>query len=148
MGVDEFGEDLRTYCLSKSGITSLIGARMYAGKMPQGNKTFPVTVYTIISQVPGHVLSGAADYCQSRVQLDHYAPKKIDAVAVAKAFRNQLQGFPVTSASSMGNSTVTSCVYLGSLDLYDEPRDGSDVGLFRISADYWFRHSQSEPTFA
>lgn len=143
-----FGEDLRTYCMTKSGITSLIGARMYASKMPQANRTFPCTVYSIISQVPGHVLAGAADYCESRVQLDHYAETKVASAALSEAFRNQLQGFPTTSASSMGASTVSSCVYLGSRDLYDEPRDASDVGLYRTSSDYWFRHSQSAPTFA
>lgn len=143
-----FGEDVRTYCMTKSGITSLIGARMYATKMPQSNRTFPCVVYTQVSEVPGHTLAGAADYSQTRMQLDSYAETKIASRAVAEALRNQLQGFPTTSASSMGASTVSSCVFLGARDLYDEPRDASDVGLYRTSSDYWFRHSQSAPTFA
>lgn len=142
------GDDVRTYLMSKAAITSLIGTRMYGFKMPQKNNTFPCVVYNQISQNPAHVLSGAADYNETRLQFDCYGTSSISANAVAEALRNQLQGFPTTASSSMGSSTVTSCQFLGARSLYEPPQDNSDVGLYRTSADYWFRHDQSAPTFA
>ena len=141
--------DIRTYLLSKSSITSLIGTRVYPDYIPQKNSTYPAIVYQVISDTPDHTLAGAALHTGTRVQLDVYAETSLVRAQVVEALRNVLQGFPPAGTTTMGSSdsTVSSVKYLNSFDIYEPPQDNSDTGLFRNSTDYWFRLKRTAPTF-
>jgi len=141
--------DLRTYLLSKSSITNLVGTRVFPDYIPQKNSTYPAIVYQIISDTPEHTLAGAAGYTGTRVQLDVYAATSLVRAQVVEALRNVLQGFPPTSTLTMGttDSLVSSVRYANSFDIYEPPQDSSDTGLFRNSTDYWFRLKRTSPTF-
>lgn len=137
------GQDVRTYLLTKASITTLLGTRIFPNKIPQKNSSWPCVVYQIISQNPGHVLSGCAEYAETRIQFDVYSDTALVRDSLTEALRNVLQGF----SGTMGSSTVSSVVYKNSIDLYEPPADSSDVGLYRNTADYWFRHNHAAPTF-
>lgn len=141
--------DLRTYLLSKSSITNLVGTRVYPDYIPQKNSTYPAIVYQIISDTPEHTLAGAALHTGTRVQLDVYAATALVRAQVVEALRNVLQGFPPTSTLTFGttDTLVSSVRYVNSFDIYEPPQDNSDTGLFRNSTDYWFRLKRTAPTF-
>lgn len=136
--------DVRTYLLTKSTISGVVGTRIYANKLPEKNVTYPCIVMALVTQLPQHHLQGGAGYAESRVQLDVYSTTAAARDSLAEALRDELQGY----SGAMGSSTVSSCVCRSIRDLYEEPIDASDVGLYRNSSDYWMRHSQAVPTFA
>ncbi len=138
------GQDARTYLLSKSAVTTVVGTRVFPNFIPEKNTSYPVIVYAVVSQVPAHNLAGGAGYAETRIQLDVYCKTAVERDSLTEILRNELQGF----AGTMGSSTVSSVVYRNAIDLYEPPIDSSDVGLFRNSTDYWIRHSQSVPSLA
>lgn len=146
------GADLRTYLMSKSSITAIVGTRCFKNKIPETVTTYPLIVYTQVSQVVPHTLTTVAGYSQTRMQIDCYASGKdsVKADSLAAAVYNVLAGFPAagTAQPAMGSSTVTSVVFMGSRDFYEPPEDGSDVGLFRNSMDFWFRHDAAVPSYS
>ena len=138
------GADVRTYLLTKSAVTSVLGTRIFPNVIPLKNTTWPCVVYGIVSQAPAHHLTGGAGYAWTRIQLDVYATGPVSRDALVEILRDELQGF----SGTMGSSTVSAVKYENSLDLYEPPTDSSDVGLYRNTTDYWIRHNQAEPTFA
>ena len=142
------GADVRTYLLTKSAVTTVVGTRIYPGFVPQKISTYPLVVYSVVSSIAKDLLTGGAGWAETRIQLDVYATTAVARDSLVEILRDELQGFPTTSSKTMGSSTVTAVVYLNSLDLYEPPQDNSDTGLFRNSTDYWFRHSQAVPTYA
>ena len=144
------GADLRTYLMSKSSITALVGTRCFKNKIPETVKTYPLIVYTQISEVVPHTVTSVAGFAGTRVQIDCYAAgtDSTKADTLAAAVYSVLAAFPpLGTAPTMGSSTVTSVVFKGSRDMYEEPQDGSDVGLFRNSMDFWFRHDVATPAY-
>ena len=137
-------QDVRTYLLTKSAVTTLVGTRIFPSFIPQSNTTYPCIVYNLINQLPAHMLSGGAGYAETRVQLDVYATTLLVAESLAEVLRDELQGYKGT----MGSSTVSSVVYKNMVGFYEPPQDQSDTGLFRYACDYWIRHNQAVPTFA
>ena len=137
------GQDVRTFLLSKSAITSLIGTRMFPDVIPEKG-IFPALVYFQVSQVPQHTLPATAGFAWSRIQFDAYATGSTGASqrdALVEALRNELDAFPAPGTTpTMGGSTVNAVVYKNSRDIYEPPQDNSDIGFFRNSMDYMFRH--------
>lgn len=140
----EIDEDCRTYLLTKSAITALVGTRIWPEKIPESRRVFPCIVYTLVSQVPAHDLAGGAGWAESRLQLDSYAKTSKVRGTLTETIRDKMQGF----SGTMGGATVDSVVYQNSRNEYEIPQDKSDVGLYRNAADYWLRHQQAVPTFA
>ena len=143
------GSDVRTYLMSESSVTTLIGTRCFPDYIPQKNSTFPCIVYTIVSQVGQHHLAAGAGFAWTRIQFDCYAATSLVRWSVAEALRNVLQGFPAAGAAhTMGSSTVDAVNYEVTRESYEPPQDNSDTGLFRASSDYLVRHNQAAATFA
>jgi hypothetical protein len=143
------GSDVRTYLLTQATVTAVVGTRIYPLKIPQSISTYPSITYQMISQVPAHTLTGGAGYAESRIQYDIYAETKPAADSLDEILRNVLQGFPPAgNAGTMGSSTVSSVKADLLRELWEPSQDNSDKGWFRLSRDYWIRHSQSVPTFA
>ena len=138
------GQDVRTFLLSKSSFTSVVGTRLYAGTLPQRVTTAPFVIYSIVSQNAAHHLGNGAGFAETRIQFDVYAITPEARDSLVEIIRNILQGY----SGTMGSSTVSSVTYKNSIDQYVQPQDQSDIGNWRNTTDYWFRHDQAVPTHA
>jgi hypothetical protein len=137
---------LRTYLLTKTGITDLIGtggnARIYKDKIPQKNTTWPVLTYRTVSTQQEHDLSGACGMARPRIQLDCWHETSVGAEALAEAVRNALDGY----TGAMGSATVSVALLEDTQDFYRPNEDGSDNGVHQISLDFQIIHLESVPT--
>src|SRR5688572_1798557 len=99
-------DDYRTYLLTKSGVTDLVGtgddARVYPGFLPQG-VTLPAIVLVTVSDVPSHDMDGANTWTVARVEVACYAASAPGADALVEAVRMVSDG---KSGTTMGGSTV------------------------------------------
>lgn len=116
-------ETIRTELAAAPGVTDLVGTRMYPNLMPQG-VALPAIVYSVISDTPENTFTGtSADRLNStRVQIDCYAVKYLDAHAVAEAVDlvvSNLSRHDLTGARE------------GKRDLYDD-----ESQLHRVSLDF------------
>ena len=140
MGVET---DLRTYLLSQSPVTTLVGAAgVYCGNI-EDDAADPVVCIKRVSGGRQHTLTAGAGFASPRIQLDVYSQSYVDAKAVAEAVRGEMQGFKGT----WGSTTVSSVVFENEVDLYEEPDDGTDLGWHHIALDYFVRYSETVPTF-
>jgi hypothetical protein len=134
--------DLRTYLLTKTGVTNLVTTTgVYVGRIPRAAR-YPVIGISRVSGGHEHVLSGAAGYATPRIQLDVWSTSMVTTLAVAEAVRQVMQGFKGT----MGSTTVSSVVLENEIDLTEEPDDGSDLGIEHRVLDYFIRYTESIPS--
>lgn len=75
-------KSVRQYLLGRSAITTLIGQRMYQGRLPQ-NATLPAVAMWINSEQYTHALSSLAGPVDVRVQVECYDNTGEGARAVA-----------------------------------------------------------------
>lgn len=86
---------LRTYLLTKTAITDIVGQRIYADQLPQG-ATIPAVVMYIASESYDHALDGLAGMIHTRVQFECLADTRKISHAIADAIiwcgADQLKG--------------------------------------------------------
>lgn len=137
--------DFRTYLLTKSTVTDLVGtgdnARVYPGFAPQG-VSLPHVVLNTISDVSDHDMDGANGWTEARVQVDCYARTVDDAEALAEVIRLACDGYKGT----MGAAEVAFCFQEAGDDgpepyPTNEPRQRS-----RRRDDYRFAYFKALPT--
>ena len=75
---------LRSYLLTKSAITDIVGQRIYAQQLPQ-KATLPALTMTTISESYDHDLVGLAGIVQTRVQFECYADTELQSLNLADA---------------------------------------------------------------
>lgn len=125
---------LRQYLLADAPIAAIVGTRVYPSRMPQGEVRTSI-VYTRVSEVGDHHLSGPSGLTRTRVQIDSWAQTIDAAVALADAVKECLDGFRGSvqwDENSPGNAvTVQGVFFDGSRDLYDDASK-----LNRVSQDY------------
>src|SRR5947207_11805935 len=100
------GQDLRTYLLTKSAVTSVVGTRIFPGYMPEKNLIYPAIIYSVVSRASDMQLRQAGAHAVTRIQLDVYSQSALTRDSLAETLRNELQGFP-SATTTMGNSSVT-----------------------------------------
>lgn len=132
---------LRTYLLTKSGITNLVSTRIYPLARPQ-NSALPAIVYQRITGGHEHMIAGAAGNANPVIQIDCLAASYSAAKSVAEQVRQALQGY----SGAMGSDTVHACVFRNEIDLFEPPDDGSDVGVYRTVLDYAIRYVETIPS--
>jgi hypothetical protein len=142
--------DVLAYLSTQSGITDLIGAKLYphrasqAGSTQSGRST-PYVTYQAITDEHETILTAAAGHADLRIQLTAWSTSYGTAWSIAEAMRQELQG--------MGNTTVgtTSYVYSvrhgGSVDMPTPPEDFSDAGHYGVASDYLILYRSAIPTF-
>lgn len=126
--------DLRTYILAGGAVSALIGSRFYPHKLPQ-SPTLPAVTYQVISELRGHVMSGADGTPGTRVQIDAWASTMADALAVADAIRARLDGY----AGTLAGSTKAQGVFADQSQSLYEP----DAELHRVTRDFIIYHEES-----
>ena len=74
----------RTYLLTKTAITDIVGQRIYADKLPQ-KATLPALVLKIQSERYDHALDGLSGIVATRIQVECYADTRLTSNALADA---------------------------------------------------------------
>lgn len=126
--VTTFEEDLVAHLLADSGVTALVGGRVWPLMRPAGGQ-LPALTYQRIAGVPLNDLAGdRSGLTRLRVQFDGWASSRLSAQQVADALGSRLK----TAASTFTALNITQ------YDIFeDEPR------LWRvvIDASFWYRTS-------
>lgn len=139
MAAGDIGNNLRTYLLTKSAITDLLGAagEIYSDVLPQrGQYTLPAIVFSVISGGSGRVLTGSANYGRSRIQVDCWADERDDANALGEAVRSNVEHY----SGAAGDDDIDIAMHDTQRYIYEPPKDASENGLFGHSADYMILH--------
>lgn len=134
--------DLFTALQANSGLTALIGDRLYRDRLPQG-AAYPAVVYQRISTTHAHHMTAASGLAEARIQFDSWATDAASAEAVAEKIRLALQGF----RGDLGSTSVRTCHLENTESGYDPPADSSDVAAHRVSQDFMVAYFESVPTF-
>lgn len=140
-----FEDDLTTYLESKTALTDLLGSGasgFYPQVAPQGVAT-PYMIYARISGTQGHHMTAADGLQQSRYQFDAYGTYK-QVKAIQDALRQAMDGF----RGLFSTVRVQACHLMDIRDLYEEPDDGQQFGLHRVSMDFYIAYSEDVPTFS
>ena len=81
------GKALRSKLLSYSGVSTLIGTRLYPSALLQGC-TLPAVVYTKLSTQREHSMSNVTKLAHATYQFDCYSNDKDEADSVSKAIQD------------------------------------------------------------
>ena len=119
----DIGAATRAKLLATTGVSTLLGTRVYPDRLPQG-ATLPAAVYHLISLREEVDLAGLTGVGHARVQVDAWAETRLAANALALAIRDAL-------AASGGRGTwgtvyVSGCVPTSERYDTQEQDDGSD----------------------
>lgn len=82
-----------SYLLADSGVTALIGTRLYPERFPAG-ATLPVVTYQRVFGAEEINHDGASGLARARLQLDCWAESYGGAVALGKAITDALRDYP------------------------------------------------------
>lgn len=151
--------DLRTYLLSRNGVTTYVATKIFTDKRPQKRAnattsttelhTLPAITIHSISGGEEHHLTGAPPHGIPRVQVSVWAGTRVEALNVREALRNALQGYPqAQSASGVWGSTtiVGSVVFESGPALYENDEGGGDQGTYHQPIDLTIWFQQPSPT--
>lgn len=118
-------------------VTALVADRIFPGMAPQGTD-LPRVTFTVIANEPLNHMgpSQLADH-HATMQVDCWAASYDVAYRVRSAVNNSLAGHRDRAASP----PIDSILQLTERDLPEDPQDGSDEPIHRISQDYsiWYR---------
>jgi hypothetical protein len=119
----DIGAATRSKLIGTTGVSTLLGTRVYPDRLPQG-ATLPAAVYYQISLTEETHLGGLVGVGHARIQIDAYASTRLAANALALAIRDAL-------ATSGGRGTwgtvgVSGCVPTAERYDVQEVADGSD----------------------
>lgn len=85
-------EALINLLLSSAGVTALVSNRIEWGRSTQDEQV-PRIVLQLISSVQPYMMVGASKYTASRVQIDIYAGRYLEAKQVSRAVVKALSGY-------------------------------------------------------
>lgn len=123
-------EDLVALLLANTGVSALVGTRIYWVERKQG-AALPGVALTLIDGGEGHTQDGPDGLGQYRVQIDSYGATYASAKAVARAITAALDGVRAGRLQGM---------------FHDSSRDLREAGsndaerLFRTSSDFIINH--------
>lgn len=128
-------QTLVTYLLAATGLTGLVGTRIWWTERPQKDRALPAIVLHRITGIRSYSFQGASGLVQSRVQFDCLADTPDDAMAVRDAVVVLLSGahFADTGTEAQG------CF------LEDERHDFEKEGaerFHRVSLDFLIWHTE------
>lgn len=135
---------LVTYLNTKTGLTDLVGTRIEPIESATSSTGARVTFQRIAAE-HAHHMRAAAGWCKTTIQIDCWAETAVACSNVAEQVRTALDGMRNTTMSGV---TISHVVLQGERDTFEEPVDGSEKGVFRISQDWTLAHTESVPTFA
>ena len=123
--------DIRTYLLTQTGVTDLVGSRIYAMKSPK-RATFPSLTYSTVSSVRTRSHSGDSSLTTKRIQLSCWAAKYGDCRDLVDQLVSSLESYK----GLMGLTTVYSSFVENEIDAYDP-----ESKLYHVPVDVKIRYN-------
>lgn len=136
------GSNIRTYLLTKSAITDLVGTRLRPDLLAQSD-ALPAITYTEMYTTHLYTLSAAAGIEECMLELMIYSNTRAEADSIADTVRQQLQGFRGTA----GSIEVISCQLDDSGHGYEPATDDSEQGKYLAGLRFQVIVTESIPTF-
>lgn len=125
-------ESALKYILVNDVSVAAITTRCYPVKIPQ-SPTYPLILYTKISGMRDHVLTGPSGHAHPRYQVEAWAETYAGAKTLADAIRDALDGYSGTAQGT----TIHSCLIESERDVYE-----SEIEVYRIIQDYFAWHEE------
>lgn len=132
------GAGLRTLLINDSGVSNLIGSRMYPVRLPQ-SPTVPAIVYMAITGQRFHNTEGSSGLSGPRIQIDCWAATFSETQSLALAVRKVLDGY----RGAAGDDTIQGAFFDSERDFFEA--DAGVSGLYRTSMDF-FIYFEEDPT--
>lgn len=126
----------------ETAVTDLVDNRIYPGQAPQSAQA-PYIVYHRVSSERFPHIGAPSGLVRDRMQFDIYAGTQILAESIRNAIRLWLDGYDKGMGTELLNVRLTSLE--NEIDETLPPEDGSDDGLYNISADYFITFSETIP---
>jgi hypothetical protein len=129
--MNDIGNAISKKLLAEPSVTAITSTRVWPDTLPK-NAVIPAVVYSVISNIPEHHLTGAAAIAQARVQLDCYASTRDAANELGETVRLAIDG----QRGTWGSQYIRTCHLDNDLADYDYPIDGSDAKRYLRTQDY------------
>jgi len=108
-------KDLKTYLLTRTAITDILGSRIYYQKLLQ-DPTLPALTYSRISTVRNRSHSGDSSLTRARIQYSCWGATPDDVEDLADAIESEMKSFSGTA----GSTTVYASIVENRISLLDE----------------------------
>ena len=137
---------LYSYLTGVTGVTDVIGTRLYSDLANASGITRPFVSYFVVSENPSRHFGGPAGLKFARIQMDVWASSGPSRRAVAEALRLALDGFSGTMGAEL--LVVRRCALDMVRNTYVDPEDGTETPTYRATIEVEITHQESVPTFA
>jgi hypothetical protein len=131
---------IRSYLLSRSEVTDVIGQRMYLDRLPQG-ATLPAATIEKTSSSVDHLLSNVSGFIKTRLAIRVHATRRLDANAAAHAMYLDSRVATVKGLTH-GVDIRGVMVEDGERNYVVEARDGSDDHEYVTEFDLMVGHKE------
>lgn len=137
---------LSSFLKANTDVSLKVGSRVYRGTAPQGTP-FP---YLVIQQISGrHVrhMEAVSGLAAPTFQISCVDDDSTGADDLSDAVRESLDHFIGTMGTPPNTAVVRAAFLEGEADMFDPPRDASDVGIYvvRMTVEIW--HTETVPVF-
>ena len=136
------GSNIRTYLLTKSAITDVIGTRLRPDVLAQSD-SLPAATYNELYTTHGHTIGAAAGIEDCMLEITCYSDTRTESDSLADLIRPQLQGYRGTA----GSLAVMSCQLDDTGHGYEQPQDDSDQGKHITALRFRIHVEETIPTF-
>lgn len=134
---------LRTYLVSKSTITSVVGANgVYPVRIPQG-KALPAITLERTAAEHEQDLDGSAGFVRSVVRVELWGEAYDPLEALGEALRLVLDGYH----AAMGSVTVAEVKLISESDDFIQLDNAKPTGIYNISQDYAINYIVTKPSY-
>jgi len=142
-------KDIFNYLTTTTPVKEQVATRVFGLQIPQFSEAdikalggpYPALCYeeSIIEHI--RHLGGGSETCQTSLQINCYAETYPAVKQLADSVRRVLDTF----AGEMGSTTIKEIILESEEDIYEDPVDASDKGVYRVMQDYTVWHSESLP---
>lgn len=127
-------EDIRTRLLATSGVTALVGQRVYCGSRPQGG-ALPDIIINRISGAPIYTDDGESGLADARLEIECWGTTYASAKNAARAVIASLSAF----FGTVGSTTFQYILLDAERDFREGGGNASEY-LFRTNMDFIIWH--------
>lgn len=138
MTIPDVRQGLHAYLLADAAISALVGGiRIYPVKLLQGQVNTSI-VYSRISEVGDHHMTGPSGLNSIRIQIDAWAQTAAAANTLANLIKERIDGFSGVMTYGANSPPDQQVTVQGVF--FDSAREDWDqtATLYRVSRDYFF----------
>lgn len=132
---------LISFLKSDSGISSLVGGRVYPIQIPQG-ESLPAVVFQRISTYHVQSMQGCSGLADAFFQITSWASTPLAAKQLSEKCRLALQGY---SGTLGGSESVAILMDSGEYDIPASPEAGEEAGASGVGFDVQVTHNVDKP---